>query len=100
MYVYVLYLVSVHMNGEVFHCINNGIGVFSTLFYIGVCVKGVMVMVFNATFNTISVISSRSVLLMEENGENNRLAESYGQTSSHNVVSSTPRHELDSNAQC
>ena len=44
-------------------------------------------MVFNATFNNITVISWRSVLLMEEtreNGENHR-------TLSHNVVSSTPR---------
>jgi hypothetical protein len=31
-------------------------------------------MVFNATFNTISVISWRSVLLVEETGENQRLA--------------------------
>jgi hypothetical protein len=30
----------------------------------------VMVMVFNATFNNISVISWRSVLLVEETGEN------------------------------
>ena len=30
-------------------------------------------MVFNATFNNISVISLRSVLLMEETGENNDL---------------------------
>ena len=39
-------------------------------------------MVFNATFNNISAISCRSVLLVEETGENN-------QTLSHNVVSST-----------
>jgi hypothetical protein len=31
---------------------------------------GVRVMVFNATFNNISVISWRSVLLVEETGEN------------------------------
>ena len=52
------------------------------------------VMVFNATFNNISVISWRSVLLMEETGvpgENQRLAASNWQTLSHNVVSSTPR---------
>jgi len=44
-------------------------------------------MVFNATFNNISVISWRSVLLVEEigiPGENHR------QISSHNDVSSTP----------
>jgi hypothetical protein len=56
-------------------------------------------MVFNATFNNISVISWRSVLLVEETevpGENHRPAESHIQTLSHNVVSSTPHHEPDS----
>jgi hypothetical protein len=46
-------------------------------------------MVFNATFNNISVILWRSVLLMEETevpGENHRPATSYQQTLSHNVV--------------
>ena len=50
-------------------------------------------MVFNATFNNISIISWRSLLLMEEArvpGENHRPAASYWQTLSHNVVSSTP----------
>jgi hypothetical protein len=50
-------------------------------------------MVINATFNNISVISWRSVLLVEETGENHRPAASHRQTLSHNVVSSTPRHE-------
>jgi len=53
-------------------------------------------MVFNATFNNISVISWWSVLLVEETGvpgENHRRIESHWQTLSHNVVSSTPRHE-------
>ena len=53
----------------------------------------VRVMVFNATFNNISVISWRSVSLLEETGvpwENNRRATSHWQTSSHNVVSSAP----------
>jgi hypothetical protein len=39
-----------------------------------------MVMVFNTTFNNISVISWRAVLLVEETGvpgENHRLAESH-----------------------
>jgi hypothetical protein len=39
---------------------------------------------------------------MEENGipgENRRPATSHGQTLQHNVVSSTPRHERDSNVQ-
>ena len=61
-----------------------------------------MVMVFNTTFNNISVISWRAVLLVEETGvpgENHRLAESHRQTFSHNIVSSTPRHEHDLNSQ-
>ena len=50
-------------------------------------------MVFNATFNNISVISWRSVLLVEETEvprENHRPVARYWQTLSHNVVSSTP----------
>jgi hypothetical protein len=50
-------------------------------------------MVFNATFNNISVILRQSVLLVEETrvpGENHRPVASHWQTSSHNVVSSTP----------
>jgi hypothetical protein len=52
----------------------------------------VMVLMFNATFNNISVISWRSILLVEEirvPGENHRPAASHLQTLSHNVVSST-----------
>jgi hypothetical protein len=51
-------------------------------------------MVFNA--NNISVISWRSVLLVEETGvpgENHLPTASHLQTFTHNVVSSTPRHE-------
>jgi hypothetical protein len=51
-------------------------------------------MVFNTTFNNISVISWQSVLLVEETRvprENHRPAASHWQTLSHNVVSSTPR---------
>ena len=47
-------------------------------------------MVFNATFNNISAISWRSVLLMEETGvpgENHRPVASHLQTLSHNVGS-------------
>ena len=53
---------------------------------------GIRVMVFNDTFNNISVISRRSVLLVEETGENHRHVASYWQTLLYNVVSSTPRH--------
>ena len=57
-------------------------------------------MVFNATFNNISVISWRSVLLVEEIGEpveNHRPTASHWQTLSHSVVSNTPRRERGSN---
>jgi hypothetical protein len=57
-------------------------------------------MVYNATFNDISVISWRSVLFVEETGgprERFRLVASHRQTLPHNVVSSTPRHEWGSN---
>ena len=50
-------------------------------------------MVFNATFNNISAISWRSVLLVEEtgvSGENHWPITSHWQTLSHNVVSCTP----------
>jgi hypothetical protein len=60
--------------------------------------KGTMVgfgfIVFSTTFNNISVILWRSVLLVEETGgpaENHRPAASHWQTLLHNVVSSTPR---------
>ena len=58
-------------------------------------------MVFNATFNNISVISWWSVLLVEEtgvHGENHWPVASHWQTLSHNVVSSTLRHERGSNS--
>jgi len=61
-----------------------------------------MVMVFNTAFNNISVISWRSVLLVEktEYPEKTTLpVTNHWQTLSHNVVSSTPRHERDSNSQ-
>ena len=53
-----------------------------------------MVMVFNT--NNISAILWRSVLLVEETrspGENHKPAVNHWQNLSHNVVSSTPRHE-------
>jgi hypothetical protein len=49
-------------------------------------------MVFNATFNNISAILWRSVLLMEETGvpgESHRPAAGHWQTLSHNVVNPT-----------
>jgi hypothetical protein len=58
-------------------------------------------MVLNATFNNISVISWRSVL-MEEIAvlwKKHRSAASHWQTLSHNVVSNTPCHERGSNSQ-
>jgi hypothetical protein len=61
----------------------------------------VRVMVFKATFNNISVISWRSVLLVEETRvprENHRPVARHWQTLSHNVVSSTTRHERGSNS--
>jgi hypothetical protein len=63
---------------------------------------GVRIMVFKATFNNISVISWRSVLLLEEPGvpgENNRPVANHWQILSHNVVSSHTRNEADSNSQ-
>ena len=59
-------------------------------------------MVFNATLDNISAILLRSTLLMDEIGvlgENHQPAASYLQTSLHNVVSSTPHYERDSNSQ-
>jgi hypothetical protein len=44
----------------------------------------VFILVFNAIFNSISVIFWRSVLLVEETGENHQSAASHWQTLSHN----------------
>ena len=63
--------------------------------------SGVRLVVFVATFNSISLISWRSVLLVEETGvpgEIHRHAASNWQTVSHNVVSGTARLEQDSNS--
>ena len=64
-------------------------------------VRLVWFMVFNATFNNISIISWQSVLLVGETGgprENHRPVTSHWQTLSHNVVWSSPRHQQDSNS--
>ena len=56
----------------------------------------VSVIVFNTIFNNISVISWRSVLLVEEAGipgENHGPAARHWQILSHDIVSSTPRYE-------
>jgi hypothetical protein len=58
-------------------------------------------MVFNATFNNISVISCQPVLLVEEtrvHDENHQPVASHLQTLSHKVVSHTLSHERDSNS--
>jgi hypothetical protein len=54
-------------------------------------------MVFNATFNNISVISWQSVLLVEEAGVpgEKHQPDTNLQTLSHNVVSSTSCHKQD-----
>ena len=56
-------------------------------------------MEFNATFNNISAISWRSVLLVEETGENHCPVASHWQTLSHKVVSTTRLHEQGLNSQ-
>ena len=54
-------------------------------------------MVFNATFNNISVILWRSVLLFKDTKENHRPVASHWQTVSHNVVQLA--NERNSNSQ-
>jgi hypothetical protein len=59
-------------------------------------------MVFNANANSISAISWRSVLFVEETGvtgENDRPVASHCQTLLHHVESSTPGHDRDPNSQ-
>jgi hypothetical protein len=59
-------------------------------------------MVFNLTFNTILVISSLSVLLVEETGvpeENHRPVASHSQTLSLSFASSSSWQHRDSNSQ-
>jgi len=59
-------------------------------------------MMFDATLNNISVISWRSVLLVEETGvtgENYQPVTSHLQTLSTNLVSTTHRNERDSISQ-
>ena len=59
-------------------------------------------MVFNATLNNISVIQNvswRSVLSLEETGENHWPVASHWKNVSHIVVSNTLHHQQDSNSQ-
>jgi len=59
-------------------------------------------MMYNATFNDISVISWISVLFVEETGVprvNHLPVASHWKPLSHNVVSCTPRHERNLNTQ-
>ena len=56
-------------------------------------------MVFNTTFNNISDMLWLSVSLVEKSGEKTTdLLQVTDKLLSHNVVSSTPRHERDSNS--
>ena len=67
---------------------------FISLLYLVVIMVMISVVVFNATFNNISVISWWSIVLVEETrvpGENHRFAASRRQTLSHTDVSSTSR---------
>ena len=63
-----------------------------------VLIVSVRITVFNATFNNISVISWRSVLLVdvEKNTDHLMLV---ADKLSHYVLPSTPRHEWDSKSQ-
>ena len=57
----------------------------------------IMVMVFNATFNSFSAISWQSVLLVEETGVSEKSTDV--PHLSHNIVSSTLRSDQDSSSQ-
>ena len=80
----------------------NGPVIYEKQTYKSVVCGGWWFLVLNATFNYISVISWRTILLVEESGvpgEKNQPVPSHWQALSHNVVSSTPRHERGSNSQ-
>ena len=64
---------------------------------------GLCFIMFNATFNNISIMFWQTILLVDEAGipeENQRSVASLRQTLSHNVVSCTSHHERGSNSQC
>jgi hypothetical protein len=76
----------------IWNCFDSVVFFCFSIYYI--CCARVRVMVCNSFFNNISVISWRSVWLLEETGvprEIHRSAVNHWQTSSHNGVSSTPR---------
>jgi len=56
-------------------------------------------MVFDSTFNIISAISWRPVLLVEETGLPGENPLTHRKSLTNFTVSSTPRHERDSNSQ-
>jgi hypothetical protein len=75
--------VSIHQVIEIY------IYIFDTLNEIPLCSMQVRVMMFNATFSNISIISWRSVLLLAETevpGENHRPVTSHWQTLLQNVA--------------
>jgi hypothetical protein len=81
-------------------CFNLAIVLSFLLRFAGFVLFGVWC--FNLTFNNISVISWRLVLLLEETrvpGKNHWPVASHWQTLSHNVVSSTPGDKQGSNSQ-
>jgi hypothetical protein len=76
---------------QLFHCIfvEWPVKIISMRDYIHIYCLFVCLVVFKATFNNISVISWRSVLLLEETGgpgKNHQHVASHWQTLSHNVV--------------
>jgi hypothetical protein len=88
--------------GTVYTCMNSWKEAYNAIIYnkrnIHVTIEqnnwGIRVMMVNATFNNISDISWRSILLVEEtrvHGENHRPVASHWETLSHNVVSSRSR---------
>ena len=99
--VIVLYLCLLHVNFICSWCILCMCNIFIIKEFYDVCLvlielpgkEEVRVLVFNSTFNNISVISWQSVLLVEKMGiqrENHRSGASHWQTLSHSIVSSTP----------
>ena len=90
---------NIHLNKEVYKQIYIKKFCLSCNHY-SCCTIKVWLMMFNATFNNISVISWQLVLLVKKTGvprENHWLVASHWQTLSHNNVSSTSRHLKENN---